>query len=84
MLQYLKLTGIPYASDIYGQITAKSGRLITTGARRTGCMFCMFGVHLEKHPNRCEQMALTHPRQYDFCINSLGCGKVLDYIGVSY
>lgn len=84
VLQYLKLTGIPYASDIYGQITAKSGRLITTGARRTGCMFCMFGVHLEKHPNRFEQMALTHPRQYDFCINSLGCGKVLDYIGVSY
>lgn len=84
VLQYLKLTGISYASGIYGQIITKSGRLITTGARRTGCMFCMFGVHLEKHPNRFEQMELTHPRQYDFCINRLGCGKVLDYIGVSY
>jgi len=29
-------------------------------------------------------MAVTHPKQYDYCINKLGCGKVLDYIGVDY
>lgn len=84
ILQYLKLTGIPYASDIYGSIQEGNGRLTTTGVRRTGCMFCMFGVHLESSPNRFEQMAFTHPKLYDYCINRLGCGKVLDYIGVPY
>lgn len=84
VLQYLKYTGIPYASDVYGEIREKKGRLITTGAERTGCMFCMFGVHLERRPNRFEQMAATHPKQYDFCMNRLGCGGVLDYIGAAY
>ena len=84
VLQYLKMTGIPYASGIYGDIIEEKGKLTTTGAKRTGCMFCMFGVHLEKSPNRFEKMALTHPKQHDYCINRLGCGKVLDYIGVLY
>lgn len=82
-LQYLRMTGIPYAS-IYGDIVEQNGKLVTTGAQRTGCMFCMFGLHLEKEPNRFQRMALTHPQQYDFCVNTLGCGKVLDYIGVPY
>ena len=83
VLQYLKLTGIPYA-PVYGDIVRSGGKLVTTGARRTGCMFCMFGLHLEKTPNRFQRMALTHPRQYDYCVNKLGCGKVLDYIQVPY
>ena len=73
-------------------------RLTTTGYNRTGCMFCMFGCHLEKEPNRFQRLKQTHPRQYDFCINGgemvdgkwqpnkegLGLGHVLDYIGVKY
>ena len=81
VLAYLRMTDIPYA-PIYGQIIEDRGRLITTGVRRTGCMFCMFGVHLDKKPNKFQLMALTHPKQYDYCINKLGCGRVLDYIGV--
>lgn len=84
ILQYLKFTGIPYASGIYGEIREEKGRLVTTGAQRTGCMFCMFGVHLERRPNRFERMADTHPKLYDYCIGRLGCGRVLDYIGVPY
>ena len=83
VLEYLRLTGIPYDS-IYGDIVESGGRFATTGAQRTGCMFCMFGAHLEKSPNRFQRMALTHPKQYDYCIHKLGCGKVLDYIGVPY
>ena len=48
-----------------------------------GCMFCMFGVHLEAHPNRFERMRQTHPKLYDYCMNTLGIKQVLDYIGVS-
>lgn len=72
--------------------------LITTGCKRTGCIFCMFGCHLEKEPNRFQRLKETHPRQYNYCINGgemvdgkwqpskegLGLGKVLDYIGVDY
>lgn len=83
VLQYLKQTGLPYAS-VYGDIVEQGGKLVTTGVQRTGCMFCMFGLHLEKEPNRFQRMALTHPKQHDFCISKLGCGRVLDYIGVPY
>lgn len=72
--------------------------LETTGCNRTGCIFCMFGCHLEKEPNRFQRLKETHPRQYNYCINGgemvdgkwqpskegLGLGKVLDYIGVKY
>jgi 3'-phosphoadenosine 5'-phosphosulfate sulfotransferase (PAPS reductase)/FAD synthetase len=83
ILTYLLRFNIPYAS-VYGDIVEKNGVLMTTKADRTGCMFCMFGVHLEKEPNRFQRMADTHPKQHDYCINKLGIGKVLDYIGVPY
>lgn len=94
VLAYLKITKIPYCS-VYGDIVASDGecdydntlipsKLHCTGCQRTGCMFCMFGVHLEKEPNRFQRMKITHPKQYDYCINKLGLGTVLDYIGVPY
>lgn len=72
--------------------------LETTGCDRTGCIFCMFGCHLEKEPNRFQRLKETHPRQYEYCIGGgemvdgkwqpnkegLGLGYVLDYIGVKY
>lgn len=72
--------------------------LKTTKCSRTGCIFCMFGCHLEKEPNRFQRLKETHPRQYKYCIgggemvdgkwqpskDGLGLGKVLDYIGVNY
>jgi len=70
--EYLKKYDVPYC-NIYD-----------TGISRTGCMWCMFGVHLEKGENRFQKMEKTHPKQHDYCINKLGCGKVLDYIGVRY
>lgn len=63
-----------YAID--GQITAfdvledyETTNLKTTGCDRTGCIFCMFGCHLEKEPNRFQRLKETHPRQYEYCIN---------------
>lgn len=55
-----------------------------TGCSRTGCMFCMFGCHLEKEPNRFQRMKQTHPKQYAYCMDKLGLKAVLDYIGVPY
>lgn len=52
--------------------------------KRTGCMFCMFGVEMEKGANRFQRMAVTHPRHWDTCINKLGLSKPLDLINVKY
>ena len=35
-----------------------------TGCKRTGCMLCGFGCHLEKSPNRFELLKETHPKMY--------------------
>lgn len=91
--------------QIEGQLTTfdvlgdYDGTLLkTTGCVRTGCIFCMFGCHLEKEPNRFQRLKQTHPKQYEYCIGGgemvdgkwqpnkegLGLGKVLDYIGVDY
>ena len=84
IFQYITEFNLPYCS-IYGEIKkGKDGKFYTTKAKRTGCMFCMFGVHSEKSPNRFELMKLSHPKLYDYCINTLGCGKVLDLLGVKY
>lgn len=84
ILKYLKNNNINY-SNIYGDIIEdENGILHTTGEKRTGCIFCMFGVHLEKEPNRFQRMKITHPKLYDYCMNKLELGKILDYINVKY
>lgn len=75
-------TGI---ADVYGDIQRdKDGRFYLTGVTRTGCMPCMFGVHLEHEPNRFQIMAKTHPQRYSAFINKMGLDDVMDYIGVDY
>lgn len=89
VLEYLKTRNLEYAK-VYGDIVEReresgSGcELYTTGVNRTGCMFCMFGVQLEKKPNRFQKMKETHPKQYDYCMNKLGLSKVLDFMGINY
>lgn len=59
-------------------------KIYDMGYDRTGCMFCMFGVHLEPEPNRFQRMKYTHPKLWNYCINKCGVGKVCDYIGINY
>lgn len=82
----------PKADEIEGQMNLidylgdyePEDVLETTGCDRTGCMFCMFGCHLEKEPNRFQRMKVTHPKQYAYCMDKLGLREVLQYIGVPY
>ena len=89
VLQYLKQFNIPYCS-VYGDIVEdEKGNLKTTGCNRTGCVFCMFGCHLEKEPNRFQRLKETHPKLHEYCMKpvdegGLGMKEVLDYIGVKY
>ena len=68
--EYIHLNDVPYA-DVYDK-----------GYDRTGCMFCMFGVHLEQEPNRFQRMKITHPKLHDYCMTKLGLKEVLDFIEV--
>lgn len=73
-------------------------KLKTSGCNRTGCMFCLYGSHLEKGKSRFERLKETHPKIYEYCIGGgefvnglwqpnrqgLGLGYVMDYINNLY
>ena len=44
------------------------GKLKCSGCQRTGCIFCAFGLHLEKGETRFQRLAKTHPKQYEYSI----------------
>lgn len=87
---YGEIVPVPMGDDTAGQCEMfGDGRLMTTGCERTGCMFCMFGVHLEKEPNRFQRMKITHPAIWRYCLKpwdegGLGMKPVLDFLGVKY
>lgn len=98
ILQYIKRYNLPIAT-VYGDIVYEDGKLATTGCKRTGCIFCAFGCHLESNPNRFQMMKETHPRQYEYCIgggefneqgiwqpskDGLGMGYVFDELNKIY
>lgn len=84
ILQYLKLTNIPYCS-LYGNIIeGEDDKLKFTGYQRTGCAGCLYGCHLEKTPNRIEKLKETHPQIYNYLFEKLGYGPVCDYVGITY
>lgn len=83
ILQYIVENNLEIAS-VYGDIV-ETGKYIeylghivpqytTTGLERTGCVFCMFGITREKHPNRFEIMKETHPKLYEYCMKPVGEG----------
>lgn len=80
VLHYIVEEGLEIAS-VYGDIVAVDSNgfeytpnlmcydtLKCTGCDRTGCIFCGFGVHLEKGETRFQRLAKTHPRQYEYCM----------------
>lgn len=88
ILQYIFENNLTICS-VYGDVVEETDMLgnksyRTTGEQRTGCMFCMFGCHLEKEPNRFQRMKYTHPKQYKYCMEKLNLKEVLDYINVKY
>ncbi|MGD9823775.1 phosphoadenosine phosphosulfate reductase family protein [Desulfobacter sp.] len=81
IIQALKMFNIPYAK-VYGDIlqNRSTGQFYFNGVRSTGCVFCCFGLHMEDKPNRFQQLRISHPKLYKFCMEKLGLSNVLDYI----
>lgn len=80
---------------IYGEIVPDaSGNLETTGAKRTGCSMCGFGIHMEERPHRFDRLRERNPKEWEFYMykcctdpetgETYGWGRVLDYIGVEW
>ena len=64
-------------------------KIYDMGYDRTGCVFCMFGAHLDKEPNRFQKLQRTHPDLWRYCMKpyddgGLGLREVLEFMGISY
>lgn len=88
ILTYIVLNRLAIAK-VYGEVVIEeNGGFGTTGVNRTGCVFCLFGAHLEPHPNRFERLKITHPQLWGYCMKSqneggLGLRKVCRLCGIS-
>ena len=96
VLQYIDIMGLEVA-PVYGNLLYSNGKYYFDGCQRTGCIFCGFGCHLEKEPNRFQRLKETHPKLYDYCMGGgeynedgvwqpntkgLGMKHVMDFINV--
>lgn len=81
--------------EIYGTIERRpDGTLYTTGAQRTGCSMCGFGVHMDTRPHRFDRLRVRNPKEWEFWMyrcctdpetgEKFGWGRVLDYIGIEW
>jgi len=85
ILRYLRDYGISYCKDIYGDIVEDpdSGKLMTTGADRTGCMFCPIAAYLNGGA-KFRRMAASHPKLYQYVMYQLKLHELFDAAGVEY
>ena len=72
ILQYIKEHNLEIA-DVYGDIVEKDGCLCTTGANRTGCIWCLFGIRQDS--DRLLRLKELEPKRYEFV---LGGGEFVD------
>lgn len=70
--------------DYIRKYNLEYAKVYDMGVKRTGCVYCMFGVHLEKGENRFQQMKKSHPELYSYCMEKLNLKEILDYIDIKY
>lgn len=58
--------------------------LYDKGFKRTGCMFCLFGIQYDDKPNRIQVLQDIHPKLHDYVLNRLGAKEILEDLGVPY
>lgn len=83
ILNYLLINNLNFCS-VYGDIIWRENKLITTKCERTGCIYCMFGIHFDEEPNRIQRLKITHPDLYNYCIKKLKINEVLEYMNIPY
>jgi len=64
--------------DYIAKYELPTSKIYDMGYTRTGCMFCMFGLHIEKRPDRFDKMEITHPQLWKYCMENLGLAKIIE------
>jgi len=63
-------------------------QLYDMGWTQTGCFPCLFGIQHEASDlfvkNRFQRMQETHPKLYDYCLETLGLREVLTYLDINF
>lgn len=67
----------------YGEIIKEKGKYTTSNFIRTGCICCPIGSHL-RQKNDFQRLYETDKEKWDWVINELGFGKMLDYFNIPY
>ena len=83
VLQYIVDNELPIAGA-YGDIVNRGGKLKCSGEQRTGCKFCLFGIHMQEGENRIQKLSHKEPESYRHAIEDLGYDKVMDFYGVPW
>lgn len=68
--------------DYIKKYSLQYSKIYDMGYLRTGCMFCMFGLHLDKS-SRFDRMKTTHPQIYNYCMDKLGLREVIRYCDIT-
>ena len=88
ILEYIYINKLPinkaYGEVVYAKNLLGDKMYSTTKCDRTGCIYCAFGVHLEKEPNRYQRLEITHPQLYNYCMDKLGFKEVCEYMNIPY
>lgn len=81
ILKYIYQKNLSIAPPYGEVILLPNGRFKTTGVDRTGCCYCMFGVHKEKEPNRFQKLKEIEPKIWEYCMKPIEEGGLnLQYI----
>lgn len=83
VLEYIYNNNLKIA-PVYGEVIKEDDIFKTTLCDRTGCIFCGFGVHLEKEPNRYQRLEKTHPQLHEYCMENLGFKEVCKFMNIEY
>lgn len=62
--EYIRRFEVPYC------------KVYDMGYVRTGCIYCMYGAHLDGLPNRFQRLQHTHPKLWRYCMRDWEAGAL--------
>jgi len=62
----------------------KYSKAYDLGDTRTGCVGCLFGCQHDAPPNQIQKMYYRNEKLYNYFVDDLDYGRVLDYINIPY
>lgn len=85
VLKYIVDNNLDYATCYGDIIQDNDGKYHTTGCDRTGCEFCLYGIHADRCPNRLQRIKQMHPIRYKYLMKpveegGLGFKFIIDWI----